>query len=178
VEVRTSDRRRKTASASWQGDRIVVVVPSRTSRAERAALVDQLVGRLLRQRPRVAGSDPDLERRAWELADRYLDGLRPSSVRWSDRQRTRWGSCTPETGAIRISSLLRRAPGWVVDAVLVHELAHLVEPDHGPAFRRLVARYERTDHAASFLAGYGLGLSCAERGPAAGDPPGGPEVCP
>lgn len=156
--MRTSPRRRKTASASWQNGRIVVVVPARTSLAQRAELVEQLVGRLLRQRPHVAGSDPELARRAADLAARYLDDVRPTSVRWSARQQRRWGSCSPETGAIRISALLRPAPGWVVDAVLVHELAHLVEPGHGPAFRRLVGRFERTDAAEAFLAGYALGL--------------------
>ena len=52
--------------------------------------------------------------------------------------RTRWGSCTPSTGAIRLSSALSRFPDWVIDYVIVHELAHLEEPGHTPAFWRLV----------------------------------------
>lgn len=158
VEVRTSTRRRKYATAFWQGSRIVVVLPARMPRREHQAMVDQLVARVLRHRPNVAASDADLAARAEQLADRYLGGVRAASVRWSSHQRRRWGSCSLETREIRISELLRPAPPWVVDAVLVHELAHLVEHGHGREFRALVARFERTSDADAFLAGYALGL--------------------
>ena len=52
-------------------------------------------------------------------------GPRPAGVTWSSRQRQRWGSCTPSRGTIRLSTQLHGMPDWVVDAVLVHELAHL-----------------------------------------------------
>jgi predicted metal-dependent hydrolase len=53
---------------------------------------------------------------------------------------------------------LRTVPGWVLDAVLVHELAHLVEPTHSARFRRLADRYPRMREADTFLAGFTLGL--------------------
>ncbi len=161
VEVRSSQRRKKYATAFWQGDRIVVLLPARLPRTERQAMVDQLVGRVLRHRPNVAASDAELASRAAELGDRYLGGVRAASVRWSPQQRRRWGSCSLETREIRISELLRPAPPWVVDAVLVHELAHLVEHGHGREFRALVGRFERTSDADVFLAGYALGLEQA-----------------
>ena len=43
------------------------------------------------------------------------------------------GSCTPAEGSIRVSDKVRGMPGWVLDYVLLHELAHLIEPGHGPA---------------------------------------------
>lgn len=171
VEVRTSTRRRKYATAFWQGDGIVVVLPARMPRAERDAMVESLVQRVLRHRPNAGASDEALASRAAILADRYLDGVRARSVRWSAQQRRRWGSCTLETRDIRISELLRPTPPWVVDAVLVHELAHLLEHGHGPRFRSLVARYERMGEADQFLAGYALGLDRAEGGPLLGDVP-------
>jgi hypothetical protein len=46
----------------------------------------------------------------------------------------------------------------VLDAVIVHELAHLIEPNHSPRFRELEARYPRRHDADLFLEGYHLGL--------------------
>ncbi|HUY21788.1 MAG TPA: M48 family metallopeptidase [Acidimicrobiales bacterium] len=158
VEVRTSPRRRKTASGFWQDGRVVVVVPARLSKADRIELVDGLVERVLAQRPHVTASDRDLARRAAGLADEYLGGVRPESIRWVGNQQRRWGSCTSRTGEIRVSDRLRVVPDWVLDAVLVHELAHLIEPTHSPRFRRLASRYPRTAEADTFLAGYTLGL--------------------
>jgi predicted metal-dependent hydrolase len=82
----------------------------------------------------------------------------PSSIRWSTTQNKRWGSCTLQTGEIRISERLRVAPDWVLDAVIVHELAHLIEPNHSPRFRELESRYPRRHDADVFLDGYALGL--------------------
>ena len=161
VEVRTSTRRRKTASGFWQDGRVVILVPARLSKADRVELVEGLVQRVLAQRPNVTTSDRDLERRAALLADTYLDGVRPQSIRWVGNQLHRWGSCTSRTAEIRISERLRFVPGWVLDAVLVHELAHLIEPSHSARFRRLADRYPRTAEADTFLAGYTLGLEAS-----------------
>jgi len=162
VEIRTSERRRKTASAFWQGGRVVVVLPARLPRSERSELVDGLVRRVLAQRPHLATSDRELAARSSTLADRYLNGVRPASVRWVSNQQRRWGSCTSRTGEIRISDRLRVVPGWVLDAVLVHELAHLIEPTHSARFKRLASRFPRTDEADLYLAGFTLGLENAD----------------
>ena len=161
VEVRTSPRRRKTASGFWQDGRVVILVPARLSKADRVELVEGLVRRVLAQRPHVTTSDRDLEVRAAALADEYLGGVRATSIRWVGNQQRRWGSCTSRTGEIRISERLRFVPGWVLDAVLVHELAHLIEPTHSQRFRRLAARYPRMAEADTFLAGYTLGQETA-----------------
>src|ERR1700688_1497994 len=158
VEVRTSARRRKTASGFWQDGRVVIVVPARLSKADRVEPVEGLVQRVLAQRPHVTTSDRDLRDRAAELADEYLEGVRTNSIRWVSNQQHRWGSCTSRTGEIPVSGRLRVAARWVLPAVLVHELAHLIEPTHSARFRRLAARYPRTDEADTFLAGYTLGM--------------------
>jgi hypothetical protein len=161
VEVRASTRRRKTAGARLEGGRIVVVVPAHWPAGVRDQVVEDLVGRIVRQRPAVIASDSDLASRAERLADRYLGGVRAASVRWVANQSTRWGSCTTTTGALRISDRLRAAPDWVLDAVLVHELAHLIEHDHSARFHELESRYPRQAEAETFLAGYSLGLRAA-----------------
>ena len=158
MEVRTSTRRKKTASGFWQDGRVVVLVPARLSKADRVELVEGLVERVLAQRPNVTTSDRALARRAARVADEYLGGVRPSSIRWVGNQQRRWASCSSHSGEIRISDRLRIVPDWVLDAVLVHELAHLIEPTHSARFHRLADRYPRTAEADTFLAGYTLGM--------------------
>jgi predicted metal-dependent hydrolase len=158
VEVRVSKRRKKTAGAHWEGDRIVVVVPTHLRGAERDDMVEHLTRRLTRHRPHLHASDGELAARARQLGRAHLDGVEPSSIRWATNQTKRWGSCTLATREIRISSRLRAAPTWVLDAVIVHELAHLLEPGHSARFRALEARYPRRHDADVFLEGYALGL--------------------
>lgn len=64
-------------------------------------------------------------------------------------QRTRWGSCSTN-GTISLNWRLLMAPPDVVDYVVVHELAHLQEPNHTEAFWSLVAEHdsEYEEHAA------------------------------
>lgn len=162
VVVRTSTRRRKTATAFWEGPRIVVVVPSHLHGPARTEMVDWLVGRVLAKRPRAGASDEALADRAAALADRYVDGVRPASIRWVTNQGKRWGSCTAQTREIRISHRLRAVPEWVLDATIVHELAHLVHADHSAGFHEVADRFPRQREAAVFLEGYSLGLGAGE----------------
>ncbi len=164
IVVRTSSRRRKTAAAFWEHGRIVVVMPAHVSPSDRPALVEWLVTRVLARRPGAKATDGALETRAAALADRYVDGVRPASIRWVTNQGKRWGSCTAHTGEIRLSHRLRLVPEWVLDATIVHELAHLLHPDHSAAFHAVANRYPRQRDAFLFLEGYSLGLHTAAAG--------------
>jgi predicted metal-dependent hydrolase len=147
VEVVRSAKRRKSVSARIVDGRIVVRMPTWMSKAQEAEYVTSLVEKLERQH---SAKEVDLTRRAAELAARY-DLPRPASIRWVANQQHRWGSCTPSTGEIRISDRIAKFPGWVLDGVLVHELAHLVHLDHSPAFWELAHRYPKTERAYGFL---------------------------
>jgi hypothetical protein len=159
VVVRVSARRRKTSEAKWVEGRIIVSLPAHLDVESQRRTTDWLVERLLTRQSISIADDDALMARAVALSDRYLLGTRPASVRWVTNQTARWGSCSCDSGEIRISHRLRAVPEWVLDSVLVHELAHLTYPDHSPAFHRLAAGYPRHDEAGVFLAGYGLGLS-------------------
>ncbi len=160
VEVRISKRRKKTSEAKWVGGRIVVSLPAHLDVESRQKTTDWLVDRLLtRQRVQSGLDDDGLLARAIELSDRYLVGARPVSVRWVTNQTARWASCSSYSGHIRVSHRLRTVPEWVLDSVLVHEVAHLTYPDHSRAFHELAGAYPRHKEAGVFLAGYGLGLS-------------------
>ena len=164
VEIRVSKRRKKTAGAHWEGDRIIVVVPTHLRGAERDEMVEALSRRMMRHRPLLHTSDDELALRARVLGQRYLDGVEPASIRWATNQTKRWGSCTIQTREIRISERLRVAPDWVLDAVIVHELAHLLEHHHNARFRQLENRYPRRREADLFLDGYALGLHMPDAG--------------
>ena len=154
VRVVRSAKRRKTIQARMAGEVLEVLVPAWMSKAEEAEAVAAMVERFARKRK---AKVIDLERRARELAERH--GLRtPKSIRWVENQQWRWGSCTPEDGTIRISSRLAEFPLWVLDAVIVHELAHLHVFGHGPDFYELADRYPLAERAKGFLIAKGLDL--------------------
>lgn len=154
VEVVRSSRRRRTVAAHREGDKIVVSVPARISRAEEAKWVALMVQRVLAGERRLRPSDDELLSRARELSERYLGGRAvPDSVRWVDNMASRWGSCTPLDRTIRLSRRLSGMPEYVVDYVLLHELAHLLVPGHGPRFWAELAGYERLERAKGFLEG-------------------------
>ena len=155
VRVTESARRKKTVSAKIVDGVLDVRVPVGLPRTVRDGHIRDLATRLGRRR---ATTQIDLNKRAKALAKKY--GLpAPTSIEWSSRQNTRWGSCTPAQGTVRISDRLSGMPLWVVDFVIVHELAHLVHPYHDAAFHTLVARYPKTERAEGFLEAVSLGFA-------------------
>ena len=160
VEVRRSKRRRRTVSAYRDGERIVVLIPATLSRKEEAEWVETMVARIQKAERKAILSDDDLfERELW-LNDEYLGGLaKPKIVRWVANQNSLWGSCTPVDRSIRLSHRVQAMPTWVVDYVLIHELAHLLEPGHDAKFWGWVDQYPQAEKAKGYL----LGWSAAAR---------------
>ncbi len=155
VEVRRSQRRRRTVSAYRDGSRIVVLIPASMSAAEEGRWVRTMVERIRRSERRPRPSDEQLVQRARRLSDAWLGGLAvPDSVRWVDNQHSRWGSCTPGDRSVRLSSRLQQMPSWVVDYVLVHELAHLLAPGHDERFWAWVDQYPHAEKAKGYLLGW------------------------
>ena len=166
--MRRSARRRRTVSAYRERGRTIVLIPARMSDAEERRWVTVMLRRLAAQESRRMLGDGELAERARRLSEQYLDGrAAPASVRWVTNQNSRWGSCTPAEGSIRLSHRLRGMPDYVVDYVLLHELSHLLVPGHGPRFWQLLDAYPRTERARGYLEG----VAAAERmpSPAHGD---------
>nr|WP_308011860.1 M48 family metallopeptidase [Streptomyces acidipaludis] len=154
VEVRRSARRRRTVSAYRDGDRTIVLIPARMSAAEEQRWVNVMLDKLAAQESRRMPGDEELATRAEHLSEQYLNGRAvPDTVRWVTNQNSRWGSCTPSEGSIRLSHRLQGMPEYVIDYVLLHELAHLLVPGHGPRFWKLLESYPRTERARGFLEG-------------------------
>ena len=157
VEVRRSQRRRRTVSAYRDGERVVVLIPDQFSRAEETEWVDRMLARLAAREQRLSRSDAELQARSRRLIGQYLAdysrAAAPRNVRWVTNQNSRWGSCTPADRTIRISHRIQEMPDWVIDYVLLHELAHLVVPSHNARFWALVGRYPKTERARGYLEG-------------------------
>ena len=153
IDVVRSKRRKRTAHAYIREGRLRVMVPFGLAHDEEARLVDGLVTRISKK---ISSTGVDLLQRGRDLAREYKLP-EPTRIDWSTRQTTRWGSCTPPEGSIRISIRLASMPGWVLDSVLIHELAHLDEPNHGPRFKALVGRYELSERAKGYLMAMGEG---------------------
>ncbi len=158
IEIFRSKRRKKTVAARIAGDTLQVRAPADLPQDELDRIIAQLQPRLERARQRKqALDDGELAARAAALNKRYFGGqLRIGRVCYVTNQEQRYGSCSPDTAVVRISHRVGAMPNWVKDYVLMHELAHLLEPNHSPRFWALVNRYPRTERARGFLMGAGM----------------------
>lgn len=142
-------------TAYREGGRTVVLIPARFTKAQEREWVEKMLARLSAQERRRRPEDDELLARAHTLNERFLGSLAtPATVTWVSNQNTRWGSCTPADRSIRLSTRLLGMPSWVLDYVLLHELAHLIQPGHGASFWSLLAAYPRTERARGFLEGF------------------------
>lgn len=167
IDLVRSARRRRTYKWSLVNGRVRLEVPSGLRASEERRILAQVAERARERLERAArSSDMELLTRARTLARRYLPEAAPHlrSVAWSERQGHRWGSCSTDSGAIRLSSRLHGLPEYVLEAVLVHELAHLIEPNHTPRFHTLANSYPQAERARGFLEAVDRGLLDAADG--------------
>jgi predicted metal-dependent hydrolase len=156
IDVIRSKRRKKTVSARMVDGVLQIRAPAAMSDAELVPVIAKLQERLKRRAIAATLDDSVLERRAQALNRQYFDGaLAWASIRWVTNQDKRAGSCTPAARTIRISHHVAKMPAFVRDYVLVHELAHLIEPNHSPRFWELVEQYPRTERARGYLMAVG-----------------------
>jgi predicted metal-dependent hydrolase len=158
IVIIRSSRRKNTSSAQRVGGRIVVRVPAGLTPTQEQETVNNLLLALERQtRRRALNADRSLAERAAELNRKYFDSrLRYNSIEYVTNQQRRYGSCTPATGSIRISDRIATMPPWVLDYVIVHELAHLREANHSAAFWKLVNHYPLAERARGYLIAVGM----------------------
>lgn len=170
VEVVRSTRRKRSVSAYREGGRTVVLAPERMSVRELTQAAAELHARLIKRESKRRPSDEALLARCEQLAAEWLEGKElPASVRWVGNMKARWASCTPVDRAIRVSDRLRDAPPYVLDYVLIHELAHLRVPGHGPDFWALVEPYPPTERARAWLDGFSAGQRWEDPGASTDD---------
>ena len=151
VRIITSRKRRRTVAARLRSGVLELVVPATMPVAERQHWAEVMSKRLERRAERRRPSDARLQERAERLNQRYFEGgLTWASLGFADMDH-QWGSCSFTDGAIRIARRAAELPDWVLDYLLVHELAHLVQSDHGAEFHALENRYPLTERAKGYL---------------------------
>lgn len=171
IQIVRSARRRRTVSARLieGGTVLEVLAPLSMRDDELGPVVEKLKDRVLRHAARAeTADDTALAARAQELNRQVFGGrLHWNEIRYVTNQNKRFGSCTPATRTIRISHRLAVMPAWVRDYVIVHELAHLLEANHGARFWKLVSACPKTERARGYL--MALGLEEEDDQPAASD---------
>jgi predicted metal-dependent hydrolase len=152
IEVIRSFRRKKTISARLERGKLLIYLPARLSNREEKEWILKMKNRVENRYRNVPKSDEELSRKAEKLNKKYFDGnIKPNSIVYSDNQKRRFGSCTSTLGTIRISRRLSEMPEWVLDYVIIHELAHLQHPNHSKSFWNLVNRHRLAERARGFL---------------------------
>ncbi|MFT3852218.1 MAG: M48 family metallopeptidase [Ilumatobacteraceae bacterium] len=147
VEVVRSKRRTKSYAGRLADGVLRVTVPSWMGATDEQRAVAEMTARFRRK---MSTERIDLRGRMRHL-HRTLGLPAAREIRWSDDMHSRWASCTPATSTIRVSTRIAAFPDWVVDYVLVHEMAHLTHPGHDQAFWDAVAVYPRTERAIGYL---------------------------
>jgi predicted metal-dependent hydrolase len=155
IKVIRSQRRKKSSAARVVDGVIEVRIPSWMNTSQETEAVETLAARIEKKRT-ITETAIDLMVRARTLATIYKLPA-PSEIKWVTNQTVLWGSCSFEDGVIRISSRLISVPDWVLDYVILHEITHLIESDHGPAFHLLMERYPKYERAEGFLEAMALG---------------------
>ena len=158
IRVVRSKKRKKTVSARVEDGTMSVRAPAFISGKELRKIIEnfrkrferkELKKRLNREKP-----PEDVFNR---LNRKYFDGkLRINSIQYVTSQRSLYGSCSLSSGNIRISHKVAEMPSWVRDYVFMHEMAHLIEPNHGRSFWSIVNRYSLTERARGFLIAKGI----------------------
>ena len=157
-----SDKRKKTISAREVDGVIHLYLPMGLSRDEELQYVRWATKRFeaqgRKEELKAKNADSELEQRAQELNKQYFGGeLAWTQICYTTEQNAcTFGTCNTIKKTIRISDRLLNMPIFVHDYVVVHELAHLKVPKHGPEFWQLVSRYPKTERARGYLMAIGM----------------------
>jgi predicted metal-dependent hydrolase len=158
VKVIRSPDRKKTIQAKMVGETLVVYLPLGMHREEERKLIEKMKQKIQKKRLRSQINKDDYQRKRFdEFNSKYFKGKhKVTSIEFVTNQERRRGSCTPANGTIRISHKLLKMPKWVLDYVIIHEMTHLVHPDHSKAFWEKVGEFKYTERARGFLIAKGM----------------------
>ncbi len=158
VKIIRSPDRKKTIQAKMVGETLVVYLPLGMHREEERKFIQEMKEKIEKKRlKKQINKDGYLRKRFDEFNSKYFQGkLKVNSIEFVTNQERKMGSCTPANGTIRVSHKLLNMPGWVLDYVIMHEMTHLVHPNHSRGFWAKVGEYKYTERARGFLMAKGM----------------------
>jgi predicted metal-dependent hydrolase len=158
VKVIRSSNRKKTISAKMVGETLHIYLPLGMHREEERKFIEQMKKKIEKKKQKKQINNDDyLITKFNEFNVRYFQGkLKINSIEFVTNQTRVNGSCTPNQCTIRLSHTLLKMPKWVLEYVIMHEMTHLVHPDHSKAFWTKVSEYKYTERARGFLIAKGM----------------------
>lgn len=153
ITIIRSKRRKKTIQTKYGDGRLWIYLPAGMSSKDEQKWVDRMIERNDRwqQKKSFKKSNAWLQYRAQELNMKYFNGTLKFSIMFVTNQNSRFGSCTSIDKTIRISKRVTAMPTWVQDYIIIHELTHLLHPDHSKKFWDIVNQYKYAERAKGFL---------------------------
>ena len=158
IQITRSQRRRRTVSARMKNGVMKVSAPVDIPEGKLQEIVERFRLKFERKSKITELSrSEDLAEIAEKLNQRYFNGRIPvNSIKYVTNQNSRFGSCSYRRKTIRISHRLANMPAWVRDYVIVHEMAHILEPNHGKSFYNLISVYPLAERSRGFLLAKGF----------------------
>jgi len=153
VKIIRSHRRRRTVSARLVEDTLLVNAPLELSRMRLDKIIAGFKVKFEKKKLKdELGRKQSLFDIAMRLNEKYFaNQLKINSIEYVTGQSRKFGYCNYNSGNIRISHRIGLMPAWVRDYVIIHEMAHLVEPNHSRAFWAIISRYKLAERARGFL---------------------------
>ena len=158
VEIKHSKRRKRTISAKLDGDTMYIYAPQGMREKELHKVIENFKKRFDRRNlKKKLNKEKKIKDVFNRLNKRYFDGqIKITSIEYVTDQERKFGCCNYRKKTIRISHYLAEMPGWVRDYVIVHEMAHILQPNHSKSFWDIVYHYKLTERARGFLIATGL----------------------
>lgn len=152
IEVIRSKKRKKTIQARIIDNTLRIYLPAGLSKQEEEKWISKMKQQMQKkQRKHKLNSTSELQKRADQLNFEYFNGTLDFTINYVTNQTTKHGSCTPKTKRIRISDDIADYPQYVQDYLIIHELTHLIHPNHSNAFWEKVNEYPYVERAKGFL---------------------------
>jgi len=167
TKVILSSRRLRTVSARLVEDTLLISAPESLPYHRLEKIVADFKLRFERKKIKEElDKQQSLVEIAKRLNERYFGNkLKINSVEYVTNHNSKFGCCHYRSAEIRISHKVGLMPEWVRDYVLVHEMAHLIEPNHSSRFWEIVRRYRLAERARGYLMAVGLGMDQAGAAP-------------